>query len=239
MKFLNTLPLVLLAVTLSTNFSFGQDVQTSNYELTGWGPNMRFLWIPGLPGPGNIKYNSTETSLNFDVFSDGTCHIYGHVHNQTYPIYGWDLDMWFKEKADWNEWSADSRGWKGETEIVGDLYETWDYYIMDDSKTNSLTGTGPYEGSFLELFHSPSNYYYGLQVGEAANAQDGEDGISCWMHYNGQVSGIEVCGDCDINGDISCSEFECPEDVQLSCTDELEELQFPILNENCNMDTLG
>ncbi|MFK7757323.1 MAG: hypothetical protein AB8B53_10375 [Flavobacteriales bacterium] len=242
------LPSAKLVFTLLTLVSIS-DVQAQDPVLcdsevctiSGFGNDMRAFWIPGLPGPGSIKYNSTETSLTMDSYSDGTAHIYGDVYNQTHSEYGWHVEFWITDKSDWDEWSSLGRYWKGDSDIVGDLYETWDYYIVDETKVNQLTGLGPYEGDVINLTHKPSNYYYGFQMGEAANDQDDAYGFSCWFFYSGQVLGQEVNGQCDINGEGTCENelvMECLADVSLDCGEELILANTGIPNLNCEGFTL-
>ncbi len=219
------LSLIVLFFLLSLN-SYSQDpvlCDTETCQYSGYGDNLRLLWIPGLPGPSNIRYNTTETSLSFDKFADGTCHIYGDMYNQAESDYGFYIDVWFRDRRTWDEWMPLGRWWKGDEVDVQDNYEDWDYYVMDESKTNQLVGLGAYEGSLLSLSHKPSNHYYGLQVGLAANDQDADYGFSCWMFYEGQVLGENVDGACDINGKYECTNevvMECIGDVDLVCGEE-------------------
>ncbi len=209
--------------------------ETESCHFTGFGNNSRLLWIPGLPGPGSINYNTTEESLSFDKFNNGECHIYGEIYNHTHPDYGFYIDVWFTARMEWPEWNSLGRGWKGDEPIVQDHYEDWDYYIVDESKTNSLTGIGEYEGSYITLTHKPASYLYGLQVGTAANDQNAEPGLSCWFFYDGEALGQNVSGNCDINGEGTCTQEEvmqCLADVGLLCGEELslENTGIPVIS---------
>jgi hypothetical protein len=198
--------------------------ETDSCRFTGFGDDMRLLWIPGLPGPNSDNYNTTESSLSFDEFNDGTCHLYGEVYNHLDASYGFYVDVWFQHKHTWTEWAALGRGWKGDELMVQNNYEDWDYYIVDEIKVSSLTGIGGFEDSYLTLSHQPASYLYGLQVGLAANDQNTEPGLSCWLYYEGEVLGQDVSGSSDIIGEGTCSQLgimECLADVELECGEEL------------------
>jgi len=224
MKFFYIIPLLVLSLILGSSFNSKSQnpvyCHAESCQFTGFGDQMRFLWIPGLPGPGNIKYNSTESSLTFDYLEDGKAHIFGEVYNQTHPEYGFFIDVYFTDRMTWDEWMPLGRGWKGDEADVGDNYEDWTYYILDENEDNKLVGIGEYEGSLIQLTHKPANYFYGLQVGLGANDQNAEEGLSCWMYYEGTCLGEEVDGNCDINGEGQCTQelvLECALDIQVSC----------------------
>ena len=190
--------------------------------VTGFGPLNRSLWLPNLPDGVDHRFEFDENGGFFETFNDGRVHIYGQCNNIFDEGYGFYVDFWFKEKKNWEEWSALGRGWKGNPNIVGDLYETWDYYIMDDQEENVLIGTEGFEGSILYCTHKPADYYYGLQVGLAANDQNAEPGMSCWFFYSGQINGDPVDGNGDINLEGECVDLaaiECVTDVELDCID--------------------
>ncbi|WP_306643951.1 LamG domain-containing protein [Sanyastnella coralliicola] len=190
--------------------------------IDGFGASRRSLWLPNLPDDVDRRFEFDENGGHFDVFEDGTAHIYGHCINQYDEDYGFYVDFWFTERKNWEEWSDLGRGWKGDPNIVGDLYETWDYYIMDEDQDNVLIGTGLFEGSLLNVTHKPSDYYYGLQVGEAANDQNAEPGMSCWFDYTGQINGDDVSGNGDINLEGECNDIQvmnCAVDVTVDCVD--------------------
>ncbi|NQX92294.1 MAG: LamG domain-containing protein, partial [Flavobacteriales bacterium] len=215
---------------IAGNFEFGQSVPIPdlseetcaepNCFVNGFGADERALWLPNLPDGVFRKFEFDEDGGHFEVFPDGTAHIYGNTINLETPEYGWYIDVWLTDKMDWDEWSALGRNWKGNANIVGDLYQTWDYYILDPERENKLVGTGLYEGSQLDLTHRPADYEYGFQVGLAANDQNAEPGMSCWFDYTGTIDGEEVSHHGDINLEGGCTEevaIACPIDVEISC----------------------
>ncbi|MEO0404340.1 MAG: hypothetical protein AAF193_05680, partial [Bacteroidota bacterium] len=215
---------------VGANFAFGSTVAVPdlseetcsepNCFVNGFGADERALWLPNLPDGVYKKFKFDEDGGHFDVYPDGTAHIYGNTINLETPEYGWYVDVWLSDKMDWEEWSALGRSWKGNANIVGDLYTTWDYYILDPNQDNKLIGTGLYEGSELNLTHRPADYLYGFQVGLAANDQNAEPGMSCWFDYTGNINGEEVDHHGDLNLEGGCTEeiaVACPIDVEISC----------------------
>ncbi|MFM1932057.1 MAG: hypothetical protein RL226_1360, partial [Bacteroidota bacterium] len=191
--------------------------------LDGYGSTFRSLWLPTLPNGVLENFEFDADGGHMEVFDDGTAHIYGNCVNMTDPTYGFYLDFWFKDRMNWSEWSALGRSWKGTSSIVGNLYTTWDYYIMDPDRTNVLIGTGAYDGSLLNVTHRPSDYTYGLQVGLAANDKNQEPGLSCWFDYTGVINGVSVANHGDINIEGGCEDLpvlNCAADVTLTCTPE-------------------
>ncbi len=214
------------------NYNAGENIPQSNISnelcaqedcfVNGFGQDQRVLWFPDLPNNVFPRFAFDANGGTFDVFDDGTAHLYGNCINMQNPDYGLYIDVWFKNRMDWNEWSALGRSWKGNANVVGNLYETWDYYIMDPDKNNRLIGTGNYEGDVLQLTHRPANYQYGFQVGLAANDQNAENGMSIWFDYTGTLEGAPVADHGDINLEGDCIEtpiMACPIDLELECTD--------------------
>jgi hypothetical protein len=91
---------------------------------------------------------------------------------------------------------------------VGNNYLDWTYYeLLPSSK---LYGTGAFSGSVLSLSHQPSNYYYGFQLGMAANNRNANYGMSGWFFYQGSINGAAVSG----HGDLLIENLCCPnEDI--------------------------
>jgi hypothetical protein len=188
--------------------------------VDGFGTTQRSLWLPGISFPGGVDYEFLPNGGHFEVFPDGTAHLYGENWNQAAGGYGWQADIWFSNKMNWSQWSALGRSWKGDANIVGNLFQTWDYYIIDTTRVSKLTGLGSFQGSELVLTHKPSNFYYGLQVGVAANDKNNQPGLSVWFNANGQINGVPFSGHGDFNLEGECVELpvmECLSDVTLTC----------------------
>ena len=167
------------------------------------------LWLQLFPNGDEFYYT---TGANFVEYPDGTAHLTGHVTSTTGADAGWDIDVWFMNGMDWTEWSTQDfpTSFKDDFNIAGDNYLDWTYYIINASSA-TLTGTGDYAGSLIELSHAPSNFFYGYQVGVAANNVNGNYGNGGWFYYDGTlvVNGIEtlVSGAGDFAFDADC----CPQ----------------------------
>lgn len=193
--------------------------------IDGFGEERRALWMPALPNGVYKKFKFDEDGGHMDVFEDGTCHLYGSTVNLEDPDYGWFIDLWFKDRMNWEEWSALGRGWKGDPNLVEDHYLDWDYYIMDPDLENTFIGLDNFEGSQIFLTHRPSNLYYGFQVGVAANDQNAEPGMSCWFDYSGTILGQEVNHHGDVNLEGECDNLpviQCVSDIEISCEDSFD-----------------
>lgn len=193
-----------------------------NCFIDGYGSSFRSLWLPSLPNGILENFEFDSSGGHFEVFEDGTAHMYGNCINMSNPDYGFYMDFWFTGRMNWTEWSALGRSWKGTSSIVGNLYTTWDYYIMDSSKENVLIGMGNYEGSLLNVTHRPSDYTYGLQIGLAANDKNQEPGMSCWFDYTGTINGNTVANHGDINLEGGCEDLpvlNCAVDITVDCVD--------------------
>ncbi|MCB0762332.1 MAG: LamG domain-containing protein [Flavobacteriales bacterium] len=203
--------------------------------LDGYGDVTRAIWLPGLPNGAFIEFEFDENGGFMDVFADGTAHMYGQTFDKEDPSKGFFMDMWFSDRMNWDEWSALGRGWKGDPAIVQDHYTEWDYYIMDPDVESKLIGTGDYDGDVLFLTHRPSNYFYGLQVGVAANDKNELPGMSCWFDYSGSVAGQDLVfhGDINLEGDcVNLPVMECAVDVEVSCEEGIdpETTGYPTIN---------
>jgi len=102
-----------------------------------------------------------------------------------------------------------AKSYKDDYGVVGLNYLDWTYYIMTAGQA-TLTGTGDYAGSLLNLAHAPSNYYYGYQVGMGANNTNADYGNGGWFEFTGDLvvggSTTAVTGFGDLAFDADC----CP-----------------------------
>ena len=162
------------------------------------------LWLPGIQGL-SVNYVFTPNNGALTVNEAlGTAHITGEVQNATNPEQRWIIDFHLNNKKNWSEWSAIGRSYKDDFNIAGDNYLNWDYYELDPS--SQLIGAGTLAGSVLQITHAPSTYYYGFQVGVAANNRNTEYGMSGWIYYNGTVNGAVVSGHGDFFAENNCCE---------------------------------
>jgi ribosomal protein S26 len=160
------------------------------------------VWIPNSIGEPQYYYLSEGTG-HFVELPNGRAHLTGTVYATNNPNKRWMIDVYFQDRADWATWSALGRDYKDDALVAGDLYETWDYYIMN-ADSASLTGDGLYAGAALSLSHMPASYNFGFQVGEAANNRNAADGMSGWFSYMGTWNNGTVVGIGDFGFESDC-----------------------------------
>ncbi|MDG2246991.1 MAG: T9SS type A sorting domain-containing protein [Flavobacteriales bacterium] len=150
-------------------------------------------------------YSSIET--NWVEYPDGSATLSGSVVSNVDPNRGWNISVEFENGMDWAGWSTQGfpTSYKDDCNESGDNHFDWTYYIMSAGAT--LTGWGDFEGATLNLAHAPSNYYYGYQVGVAANNVNVNYGGGGWFTYSGIFNGAEVNGSGDFAFDHDC----CPQ----------------------------
>ncbi len=163
------------------------------------------MWVSQYSNGKNAQFQFLEGG-SVKQFDDGTGHISGTVYLPDHPEDKWDIDVWMTAAKNWTEWSATGGGYKGNPSIVGNMYKTWTYYILDVTKDNRLIGKGKNEGEVVFVQHYPAGYEYAVQVGKAANDKNGNYGLSVWFTY--EHNGKLMRG--DFNLDLSC-EAEEPE----------------------------
>ncbi|MCH2200140.1 MAG: T9SS type A sorting domain-containing protein, partial [Flavobacteriales bacterium] len=154
----------------------------------------------------SASYYST-IDANWVEYPDGTATLTGTVYNNENANAGWVIDVEFENGLPWEEWSTQGfpTSFKDDCGISGDNHLDWMYYIMSEGAT--LTGWGDYDGSSLNLSHAPANYYYGYQVGIAANNVNENYGSGGWFTYSGSFLGADVNGSGDFAFDHDC----CPQ----------------------------
>lgn len=213
---------VALCATLVGFAASAQSCIEAECDIIGYGSTARSLWITNLPSGIDKNFAFDQNGGTFTRLPNGQARLTGNCFNINNPSYGFAVDFRFSEKRNWEAWSGLGRSWKGDPDIVGDLYETWEYYIMDPSYSNVLTGLGNFAGSVLNCNHNPEDYYFGLQVGLAANDKNGELGMSVWFNYNGVINGESRSGTGDFNLEGGCEDvpiIDCPVDVTVECTE--------------------
>lgn len=162
------------------------------------------LWLPSLGG-FETDYVFTEEGGTFIQSEDGnTATITGEVYSILNPNQGFIIDIQLYDPQGWDEWSANGGQYKDDYNLAGDAYLYWDYYKL--SETSKLIGTGIFEGSELNLIHSPSDFLFGFQVGQMANNLNDAFGLSGWFSYSGELWGQTVHGVGDVIAEQSCCE---------------------------------
>lgn len=162
------------------------------------------LVLFGLPGVGDAYYSTI--SANWVEYPDGSAHLSGSVVANYNENAGWSFEVDFENGLDWDAWSNQGfpTSYKDDCGIAGDEYLDWTYYIMTAGA--ELIGWGDYEGSTLSIAHAPANFFYGYQVGVAANNTNFNYGSGGWFSYDGVIDGASVSGAGDFAFDHDC----CP-----------------------------
>lgn len=168
----------------------------------GPGPDWAF-WLPDFQGL-NVSWNFVGTA-HLQVYADGTARLWGTIANAANPSLTFNADLWFDNARNWTDWSALGRSYKDDFGIAAGQHVNWTYFELADGFA-TLTGTGALAGSYLHLHHKPANYFYGFQLGMAANNKNTNPGFSGWFTYDGMFQGQQVTGHGDVNVDKSCTE---------------------------------
>ncbi|MFK7756394.1 MAG: T9SS type A sorting domain-containing protein [Flavobacteriales bacterium] len=215
-------PLDLTAVDACTGEEVAADVFIANtgvvseecdlFDAIGPGADWS-VWLQGF-GPGasdNFVWDADGGS--FVKYADGTARLTGTVVNDTDASQGWIVDLWFENGQDWDSWSALGRWYKDDLGFGADHFEDWMYYEMVGNST--LTGIGSFDGDQLLLTHDPESFFFGFQCGIGANNKNANEGFSGWFNYSGNVGGLPVSGNGDVNVDKECEDGEpvgeCPD----------------------------
>jgi hypothetical protein len=186
---------------------------------TAFGPGMDWaVWLPDLANP-NTSLSNNEYVLSaswvfdsnggkFEQYVDGTARFYGRIINSSNPDHAFNVDFWFRNRADWDGaygWQAQGRYYKNDLGLACATNNVinWDFYEMVNG-ISTLTGDGSLEGAILYMSHMPANYYFGFQVGVGANNKNCNPGISGWFTYDGFINGQPVEGHGDVNADTDC-----------------------------------
>jgi streptogramin lyase len=166
------------------------------------------IWLEDLEESGDVASSYFHFDANggtFKQFTDGTAHLSGTIENSLNNTQKFVVDFWFDNKADWNTWDSLGRSYKNDLNLAcADAnHPEWDYYEMKGG-FSTLTGAGSLAGDVLYAYHTPSNYYYGFQVGDGANSKNCNHGMSGWFRYDGFVDGEHIVGNGDVNVDTEC-----------------------------------
>ncbi len=178
------------------------------------------LWLSSYSSYGNAQFFFDNNSGTFTREADGKARVTGIVSNRRNGNDKWQIEFYLSDAMTWSEWSALGRSYKDEAGLANNKYLDWTYYVMDQSQATKLVGLGDNAGYTKTLYHMPSNFHFGFQVGEAANNKNASYGISGWFWYKNYrdqwVQGdinmdLDNCqesnGDCDTgvtpyNGDV-------------------------------------
>ncbi|MGY6649049.1 thrombospondin type 3 repeat-containing protein [Wenyingzhuangia sp. IMCC45574] len=168
------------------------------------GESNHAMWLSSYKG-GRAKFYFENNAGQLTRYSDGTATLRGVLINVNDVDDKWSIEYNLKDAKNWNAWKALGRSYKNERRKAGDNYQDWAYYILDAS-TSRLVGLGSNDGQVKSVRHKPSSYYYGFQIGLAANSKNANNGVSGWFEYQNE-NNQWVQG--DINLDLaSCEIFD-------------------------------
>ncbi|MBO6496100.1 MAG: HYR domain-containing protein, partial [Roseivirga sp.] len=156
------------------------------------------MWLDDYTYNGySAKFNFDNNSGKLSYNSDGSITLTGMLKNVQNMNDKWEISFRLEGGHSWTEWSGLGRGYKDEKNLAGDKYEDWTYYTLNsDSK---LKGKGSNHGKVVSVYHMPTNYFYGFQLGEAANNKNSNYGLSGWFYYKNYCGQWEKA---DINIDL-------------------------------------
>ncbi|MEZ4684828.1 MAG: hypothetical protein R3B47_01770 [Bacteroidia bacterium] len=167
----------------------------SSCDMTSWGTGQYSFIFTGGNYPGvSPRYRYLSNSGRFERFLNNSAHLTGTLVNDSDPTLRWEVDVWLVNGRDWGDWSALGRNYKIGPGVQPTLYQTWDFFELDASRSQ-LIGRGGLAGDTLALTHYPSSLQYGFQYGQGANSQDSDFGLSGWFSYSSASGSYSGNGD--------------------------------------------
>ncbi|MEM6265407.1 MAG: Ig-like domain-containing protein, partial [Bacteroidota bacterium] len=137
-------------------------------------------------------------------YSDGSANITGRMTHVNDPTKKVVVNVWLINNANWAEWDALGRTWKGDASIVGNNFTNWSFWELDATRSMVMGDpSGAFAGMNFGLTHKPANLMMGFQAGTAANDKNGDQGMSGWFFYS------NAAGTRSGNGDFNTSYVSC------------------------------
>ncbi len=187
-------------VTVKSNFAITPDpvdAGCGNGSVTctdGNPSNAYAVRLHGITNSHQDYQSNPNNPLKITTKSDGTAKITGEIRLKSNHNYRWQVEVHLKDRMDQATYHAVYNGtpWSNN----GDPTQTWDYYIMDDAKTNRYIGKGSFHGKTLNLKHAPTNLTKAFQIGIAASIYRTTYSIAGWFSFKGSYTGT---GDFDFD----------------------------------------
>lgn len=172
-------PLVTItADTISTHYSTG--IQPSLGSNPCEYPNTWSFIAFNLGGTAYFQ----NSDLIVRYYGEDQVHIYGYVYNINQPSALLYLDLYFNNKRNWDEWSALGRSYKSDCGPNGAaLHPSWSYFEVDPA--SHITGYVDLAGTEIDVTQGVPSYFWGIQMGEAANNLSEGYGIGGWLALTG------------------------------------------------------
>ncbi|MCL7754272.1 T9SS type A sorting domain-containing protein [Polaribacter sp. Z022] len=136
---------------------------------------------------------------------DGSMVVTGNLINPEDATDIWQVTLNLVNPKNWTDWSQLKRKYKGSKRKIGYSYKDWTYFELGTG--SKLTGAGTNAGSETEITQKYSKY--GFQLGDKANLENGNYGLSGTFYYINS-KGKKKKG--EFNFDISdCEQLPVPE----------------------------
>ena len=160
----------------------------------------------------NARFIFDENQGSLIKNLDGTATVTGTLVNTMNSDDKWIVTLNLENARNWTEWSALGRRYKGNRWRTRSKYKDWMYYEM--ATGSKITGAGINEGKETMIYHAPSNKRYGFQVGDGANLQNANLGLSGWFYYKNR-RGRWAQGDFNLNI-TDCDKLPIPDGTILT-----------------------
>jgi SdrD B-like domain/Concanavalin A-like lectin/glucanases superfamily len=148
------------------------------------------------------------------IYSDGTLKVQGQVKSVANASKKFNYVSYFRYKRNWTNWSsiphsATPSGYReakldaGTSVTITNEYLNWDYYEMDPTKPNTITGIEGLAGLNLTVSHRPSDLRYAAQYGTKGSLQSEGLGFSAWIDLTGNYNSTAINSSGDYNFDLN------------------------------------
>ena len=165
--------------------------------------------------------------LKLRVFANGTARLTGIVHNDLTPSITYEVDMYFNNKQDADEWLAESPAHGLLTSWSCDVDPSAiDVFDMVNTASRLIRLDESYAGETLFLNHMPVSLNKRFQLGEGGNNHNCNNGFGGWFGWEGQFNGEHVMG---FSGDVIADVDNCVVNDTF-CGEEFVEITYGAFN---------
>jgi hypothetical protein len=178
----------------------------------GWAADFRFAAGSLTPTSGRFSWDA-DSAMVFE-YASGEINIVGRLRDTVYRDPQGNMsggsflvNIWIKNRKVWTSWNAAGGTWEGNPAIVGNRYQSWEYYVLDATRS-TMIGQGRFAGDTLFLTHNPAltgSNDKAWQYGEAANRNDADWGISGGFAYTSASGNFAGTG--MMSGDLDGCRF--------------------------------